>query len=263
MSHPFGNILLATEHTEFDSGSERVALEMAKACGLPLSVVVPVSSNPEFEAAAQTLAGRAEQETASRMADLERIAKDAGVSLAIRARRGVAAEEIVREALERKSDLIVIRRRGRRGFIAKLLIGEMVSQVVSNSPCSVLMVPRACRMWSKGILASVDGSSKTERVAIISAKIASECGLPLHLLCVAANEEKRMDAERIVSDAKKIAEESGVSAKTLVRIGQPCDEILASPIDADLTVVGMSDVRSLGTARRVVERSEMPVLVVR
>lgn len=263
MSHPFANILLATEHTEFDSGSERVALEMAKACGLPLSVVVPVSSNPEFEAAAQSLAERIEQETASRMAELEQIAQDAGVSLAIRARRGVAAEEIIGDALERKSDLIIIRRRGKRGFLAKLLIGEMVSEVVSNSPCTVLMVPRACHMWSKGILAAVDGSSNTARVASISAKIASECGLPLHLLCVAANEEKRMEAERIVSDAKKIAEASGVVAKTLVRVGQPCDEILTVPFDADLTVVGMSDVRSLGTTRRVVERSEKPVLVVR
>jgi nucleotide-binding universal stress UspA family protein len=263
MRHPFANILLATEHTEFDSGSERVALEMAKACGLPLSVVVPISSNPEFEAAAQPLVERVEQETASRMAELEKIAKDAGVQLAIRPRRGVAAEEIIGEALDRKSDLIIIRRRGRRGFLEKLLIGEMVSQVVSNSPCSVLMVPRACRMWTRGILAAVDGSSLSERVASVSAEIASECALPLYLLCVAASEDKMKDAERVLSNAKKVAEASGVVAKTLVRVGQPCDQILTAPFDADLTVVGMSDVNAGGTARKVVEMSEKPVLVVR
>ena len=47
MDHPFEKILLATEHTEFDSGSERVAIEMARRCNLPLSVVVPVVTNPE------------------------------------------------------------------------------------------------------------------------------------------------------------------------------------------------------------------------
>lgn len=263
MNHPFENLLLATEHTEFDSGSERLALQLARKCDLPLSVVVPVSSNPEFEAAAQGLAGRAELEIASRMADFQRMAKDAGVSVAVRARRGVAQEEIVSEALDRKSDLIIIRRRGRRGFLSKLLVGEMVSQVLSNSPCPVLMVPRACPMWSKGILAALDGSGLSDAVASIAARIASECGLPLYLLSVAVDEGKRKDAERIVSNAVKIAEEAGAAVKALVRVGRPCDEILGAPVEADLTVVGMGDVRSLGTARRVVERSEMPVLVVR
>lgn len=262
MTHPFGNLILATEHTEFDTGSERLAFELARKCSIPLSVVVPVSSNPEFEAAAQGIAGRAEQEISSRMADLEKDAKIAGVSVAVRARRGVAAEEIVSEALDRKADLIIIRRRGRRGFLSKLLIGEMVSQVLSDSPCSVLMVPRASHMWSKGILAALDGSM-SDSVASIAASIASECNLPLYLLSVAVDEGKKTDAGRIVSNAVKIAEGAGVLAKALVSVGRPCDEILGAPVDADLIVVGMSNVRSGGTARRVVERSEMPVLVVR
>jgi len=31
----FGRILLATEHTEFDAGAERLAFELAKACAVP------------------------------------------------------------------------------------------------------------------------------------------------------------------------------------------------------------------------------------
>lgn len=263
MKHPFEKLLLATEHTDFDAGSERVALEMARRCGLPLAVVVPVPSNPEFEVAAQRLADRAEQEIAARMADLGEAAKSAGVSVDIRARRGASAEEIVNEAEERKSDLIVIRRRGSRGFIAKLLIGEMVRRVVATSPCSVLMVPRLCNMWSRGILAAVDGSASCERVVTVAAMIASQCGLPLYLLSVAQQEGEKEDAERIVANSVKTAEGLGVSAEGLVRIGRPCEEILSTHVDADLIVVGMGDVRSGGTAQKVVGRSEMPVLVVR
>ena len=44
--YPFKRILLATEHTEFDTGAERVAFTMALHCGIPLSVVLPLLSNP-------------------------------------------------------------------------------------------------------------------------------------------------------------------------------------------------------------------------
>ena len=263
MSHPFKRLLLATEHTEFDSGAERVALEMARQCSTPLSVVLPVSSNPEFEAAAAGLAERTEQEAAARMGEFEAAAKAAGVEVSLHARRGIAAEEIIAEAIEKNSDLIVIRRRGRRGFLAKLLIGEVVSRVVSISPCSVLMVPRNSGMWSRGILAALDGSVVSEKVASIAAGIAIECGLPLHLLSVAADESKKIDAERIIAKAVKTAEENGVMVSGAVAVGRPCDEILASHAVADLIIVGTGDVRASGTVRKVAERSEMPVLVVR
>ena len=48
MPAPFARLLLATEHTEFDRGSETLALALARQAGLPLAVVLPVLSNPEF-----------------------------------------------------------------------------------------------------------------------------------------------------------------------------------------------------------------------
>ncbi len=263
MDHPFRNILLATEHTEFDAGSERVALEMAKRCGLPLSVVVPVLSNPEFEIGAHRLADRAEQEIASRIDEFREIAKKMGIPIDLEARRGGnPAKEIIGRAMEMGADLIVIRRRGRRSFFAKLLIGEMVSQVVSSAPCSVLMVPRACSMWSKGILAAVDGSDLGEKVLSVAAVIALECNLPLHVLSVAQNGASRKQAEDIISDCVKTAQGLGARAEGLVLAGKPCDGILDAPVDADLIVVGMGNVRSGGTTQKVVGQSERPVLVV-
>ena len=52
----FNPILLATEGTEFDSGAERVAIDLAAQLKLPLYAVRPVVSNPEFEVVAPQLA---------------------------------------------------------------------------------------------------------------------------------------------------------------------------------------------------------------
>ena len=263
MDHPFRKILLATEHTEFDAGSERVALDMAKRCGLPLSVVVPVVSSEAFEVEAQGLADRAEQRIASRMKEFREMAKQAGIVIDVNARRGEdPAEGIVDEAERIGADLIVIRRRGRRSFIARLLVGEMVSRVVALSSCSVLMVPRACSMWSRGILAALDGSDLSGKVLSLAAAIASQCDLPLHALSVAQSDGARRDAERIVSESVKIARGLGVKGEGLVLTGKPCDGILGAPVDADLIVVGMGNVGSGGTAQKVVGQSEKPVLAV-
>ena len=53
---PFTRILLATEHTEFDVGAERVALELARRCGVPLAAVLPIVTNPEYEVTDPALA---------------------------------------------------------------------------------------------------------------------------------------------------------------------------------------------------------------
>ena len=150
MTHPFERILLATEHTEFDAGAERVAFALAKRCGLPLAVVVPVVSNPEYEAIAPQIVAHVERETAARIEGLRQMAAAQGVEISITARRGEEPyQEIVQEAAERKADLIVIRRRGKRGFLSNLLVGETVSKVVGHASCSVLFVPRAGQMVAR------------------------------------------------------------------------------------------------------------------
>ena len=55
---PYARILLATEHTEFDSGAERVAFDLALRWGAPLAAVEPLVTNAEYEAVAPELAER-------------------------------------------------------------------------------------------------------------------------------------------------------------------------------------------------------------
>ena len=154
MTFSFTRILLATQHTEFDAGAERVAFELAKECAVPLLGVLPVVTNVEYEGVAPELVARAEAEAFQKLTQLRTTAESAGVALDIHVRRGEEpSREIIAEAQRCNADLIVARRRGKRGFLAKLMVGEMVGKVATLAPCSVLLVPRAGRMWTTRVLA--------------------------------------------------------------------------------------------------------------
>jgi hypothetical protein len=60
MAHVFSRLLLATEHSEHDSGAEALAFALAQRCALPLAAVLPIVSNSEYEALAPQLAAHAE-----------------------------------------------------------------------------------------------------------------------------------------------------------------------------------------------------------
>ena len=274
MSHPFERILLATEHTEFDSGAERVAFEMAQSCSVQLAAVFPVVSNPEYEIVAPQLVKRTEQEAAAKIESLRTSAASQGVQLEIIARRGEEPyHEIVQEATERQSNLIVIRRRGKRSFLSNLLVGEMTSKVVGHAPCSVLFVPRAAQMWSHRVLAAVDTSPNAENVARVAAKMAKQYILPLTIVSVASHDtpDLRAQAEDTLAHALAVAAAAGVHAESRVLAGKPFEQILATvkTLAADLIVVGRHGESNVirtpfgSTTQKVVGLADTPVLVVR
>lgn len=275
MTHPFERILLATEHTEFDAGAERIAFELARHCGLPLAIIVPVVSNPEYEAIAPQIVAHVERETAARIESLRKKAAADGVEATIVARRGEEPyREVVQEAVERQTDLIILRRRGKRGFLSNLLVGEMVSKVAGHAPCSVLFVPRAAHMWSQGVLAAVDTSPVAEQVAGIAAKAAKRCDLPLHIVSVLAHDTPahRAATEESLAHARAVAAAAGVPAPgSLILQGKPHEQVLAAAtkLKADLIVMGRHGETNLirtpfgGTTQKVVGLADMPVMVVR
>ena len=84
MTTPHSRLLLATEHTEFDAGAERVALELARRRGVPLAAVVPIVSNIEYESVAPGLVARMEEDVHARLVALQDEAARAGVPLHVR-----------------------------------------------------------------------------------------------------------------------------------------------------------------------------------
>ena len=203
MASAFSRLLLATEHGEFDSGAEAVALALARRCDLPLAAVLPVLSNPEFEAVAPQLAERADAEAARRRQSLQALALQAGVQLQVQVRRGAEPfAEIVGEARRHEADLLIIRRRGKRGLLAKLLVGEMVSKVVAHSSCSVLVAPRGAQLWARGVLACRDPQAPDAGLVEVATAVAGECALPLYLHALAAGADAQAAAEQVLAAAR-------------------------------------------------------------
>ena len=270
MAQIFTRLLLATECSEFDAGAEKMAFAMAQRCQLPLTTLLPLVSNPEYESLAPQLAARAEQEAALKIAKLREQANSAKVAIELRVRRGEEPYlEIVEEARSQNSEMIIIRRRGKRGLLANLLVGEMVSKVVAHAPCHVLIVPREAAMWNKRVLVAVDPSEDGRQIVAVATGVAAQCGLPLHVVSVAAAEGLRAQAKAFVASLVEQAERDGVSAQGEVRIGKPYTEILAGrdASASDLIVMGSRSDRKIGralvggVAQKVMGLSEHPVLV--
>lgn len=279
--HPFARLLLATERSEYDRPAEQTALAMARRCGLPLQVVLPLRSNPEYELAAPGLALREERALGERVRALRAEAAQAGVTLEVVLRRGEEPwREIVAEAVASGADLVVTRQRGRQGVLARLLVGEMVSKVAGHVPCSVLMVPPPGGLWSTHVLAAVDASAHAPVVAARAAAVAATCGLPLTLLNVAdadspaAREAAQALLQRAAAAAAQAAPDLARPPALEVATGRPYEAIVraAERIGADLIVVGrrgetaladLADLPMGSTAQRVVGLSQRAVLLVR
>lgn len=266
----FARPLLATEHSEFDVGAERVALALAARRGAPLAAVLPMVGNPEFDAVAPELAARADALVADKLQRLKAVATAHGVSLAAQVRRGPDLyREIVDEALKTGADVIIIRRRGRPGLLANLLLGEMVGKVVAHAPCSVLVNPREAQWWRRRVLVAVDPAAIELDAVALAARIAIDAGLPLSAVCVAETGSADAGAQRALTAALAHARSLGVVADGDVLTGKPHAQILeaARAGAADLIVLGRHGATRLtrawigSVAQKVIGLAACPVLV--
>lgn len=266
--YPFSRILLATEHTEFDVGAERLAFAMAKRCGVPLRVVFPLLSNPEYEAEMPEFALHAEQAAAQKIEELRNQADALGIQVDVHVRRGSERHsEIVTEANELNTDLIIIRRRGKPGFFARVLVGDMVSRVIHDASCSVLMVPRKAEFWSRGILAAVGDTPNASSITRTAAVIAGICELPLTVLSVAPDQDSLPKTESL--NASNVALVSASSVRGEVRVGRLVEQAIAAVEEtgADLVVIGrqryhLNPFGSHGHMQDIAGNMNVPTLVV-
>jgi nucleotide-binding universal stress UspA family protein len=270
----FTRLLLATEHTEFDVGAERVAFELAGQRAVPLAAVLPIVSNVEYETVAPEAVARVEAEAFARITQLRGEAQAAGVEFDIRVRRGDEPyREIIAEAQARGADLIVVRRRGKRSILANLLAGEMIGKVATHAPCSVLLVPRAGRLWTRRVLAAVDGTRAAASVAETAARVAVEAGLPLLVVSVTTHDtpDGRAAADAVVAGAIVVARGVGAVVEGRTVAGRAAEAIvaLAAGSGADLIVAGRGGPSSHGrfhlggNAHRIIGLASCPVLVVK
>lgn len=277
MPCPFKRILLATEGTEFDTGAEQVSIALAASCGVPLMGVLPLVSNTEFETMAPELEEQAEAESAAKIQKIRQTAHAQRVEFLGNVRLGEAPyREIVNEAQEKRAELIVVRRRGKRSFLANLFLGEMVHSVTGNAPCDVLIVPRSAPVWSRGILLATDYSPQSKRATEIAAAMANHYGLPVTVVTVVEHgdgkEANEASAHVNLEQTLAVIRAAGAQARGRIYAdGKPAKVILQALEEngADLIVIGRRGINRVerilvgSTSEWVASHASCPVLIIR
>jgi nucleotide-binding universal stress UspA family protein len=264
-------LLVATDRSTFSEGAVREAANFAKRCSSKLYVMSVIETNPEYESIGAEFLAKEEQEALHYLLSIKKDAEEQKLTCEVILRRGDSpATAIVREAAEKKADMIIIGRRGRTG-LAKVLMGSSAAKVIGHAPCNVLVVPRAAKVECRNVLVATDGSSQALAAVAEAIEIAKRCGSHLIALSAALTEEETEEAKVFVGEAAQMAKKAGVSMETITPIGKPQEAIAeaASGRGVDLIVVGAYGKTGLkkllmGSAtEKVIGRAGCAVLVVK
>ena len=283
-------LLLATESSEFSEGANREAIRLAKRCGSKLTAMSVIESNPEFGSMAPAILEKLEKEVLAHLNSVKARAKQEGVTCETVTYEGEDSYKyIVEEAVKQKSTMIIMGRRGKKGF-RRLVMGSTTSWTIGHSPCSVLVVPRAAQVDFKSVVVATDGSkysaaAASEAIGIakrnnakltVLAVVPADIAMPTDIDFAAIQREKIADqdlqaAEKNARAVKDAAQKAGVEAQAFVMSGKPADAIIeiAKDKSADLVVVGSHGRTGLdrllmgSVAERVIVLASCAVLVVK
>lgn len=271
----FETVLLATDGSEFSAGALRLALIIASKCGIQLTALTIVLSNPEYDAIAPQLALQAEVRAREILEEVSRTAAAAGVAVTPVIRHGQDPYlEIVQQSEEMQADLIVMGRRGRRG-LARMMVGDATAKVCGHARCSVLVVPKAARMWERRILVATDGSRCSDAAAVAAGRLAALCGLPISVVSAVRpvhNQARQEEAIRVVERVRQAYRDDGLEVTALVEQADRPEEAIVQAAQgqgADLIVVGSHGRTGLrkvllgSVSERVIGQAQGPVLVVK
>ena len=200
---------------------------------------------------------------------------------------GEPPEVLIDIAQGKKADLIALGTYGRKG-LKRLLMGSVTSQVILDAPCDVLVVKRPCNECTgsyQSLLVPYDGSEFSKKALRRAGEMAKADGGQVTVLYVIPRYEEMMEfyrsdsikkslhaeAEKILGEAKKIADGLGISVRTEVREGHASDEIVAAAqkLENDLIAMGTYGWKGVNnaimgsTTNRVIAHASCPILVVK
>jgi nucleotide-binding universal stress UspA family protein len=195
---------------------------------------------------------------------------------------GEPADVLIDIAQGKKADLVALGTYGRKG-LKRLLMGSVTSQVILNSPCDVLIVKRPCSECTgnyQSVLVPYDGSEFSKK-----AEIARTDGGRVTVLYVIPRYEEmvefyrsesirkslKAEADKVIAEAKKIAENAGIEVQAEIREGHASDEIVAAAEKQENDLIAMGTYGWKGvskaimgsTTNRVIAHASCPILVVK
>jgi nucleotide-binding universal stress UspA family protein len=234
-------ILLATDGSQYSEGAVREAIAFARKCESRLEALSVIETAPGYESGSMNAIEKEEAEVKKHLASVKQRAAQEGVAAETYIHEGEEPHQmIVDEAAAKKADMLIIGRRGRKG-IAKLLMGEVASQVIGHAPCKVLVVPRAARIAFKTLLVATDGSAHSNAAVDQAIGIAKCSGSTLIALSAARDESEMKEAQRLTAVVADRGAKEGVAVETATPIGRSFDSIVetAGGRGVDLIIMGI------------------------
>ena len=233
-------LLLATDGSEFSEGAVREAVNFAKKCSSRVYAMSVLEANPEYETIGSKFFEQEEKEMFTKLEAVKARARNEGVSCEIEVLHADdPAAVILEEASEKKTDMIVIGRRGRTG-LKKFLMGKVAAKVIGRAHCKVLVVPRAARIEYRNILVATDGSTHGNAAVNEAVAISKHCGSRLIALSAMRDESEQGEAIHHANRAVELAKKEGVAAEAITPRGRSHDVIVetAGGRGVDLIVMG-------------------------
>jgi nucleotide-binding universal stress UspA family protein len=252
-------LLLTTDGSEFSEGAIREAINLAKLCGSVLTAMTVIQTNPEHAALAPQQLETAERKAKDYLEAVRSRAKHEGIECSTVVREGEDPYRLISdEAVKVNASMIVMGRRGRKGF-KRLMMGSTTARVIGHAPCNVLVVPRSAEVRFTRILTATDGSKYSAAAAseaigtakrnnsglIVIAVVPTELATPTDIDFAVSQrvliaEQEMHDAEKSAKAVKEAAMKEGVQAEAFVMTGKPADAIveMAKEKQVDLVVLG-------------------------
>ncbi|MBI5042362.1 MAG: universal stress protein, partial [Nitrospirae bacterium] len=169
------NILLATDGSEYSEGAIKEAIFMAKSCESRLSVIYILDINPELETEGLQIVEKMELAAKEHLDAVKKMAAEENLEIETIVRRhDEPYKAIIEEAKKRKSDVIVMGRRGKTG-LKKVLMGSVTAKVIGYAPCKVFVVPKDAATKCENILLATDGSENSRAAEQDAIYIAKRC----------------------------------------------------------------------------------------
>ena len=166
-------------------------------------------------------------------------------------------------------DIIILGASSRwKGMARSFWDPAVAEKVAVHAPCSVL-VARDLDV-GHGHLICTDGSDESMEMVRQDAVLASRCECPISLMSVALDVEDEPKARENVAKAESMLNQLGIDVlETIIRVGNPVDEIIEAGPNYSLIVMSESNKSGLhrffmgSVAFKVMENAHNSVLVAR
>jgi nucleotide-binding universal stress UspA family protein len=241
-------ILVATDGSAHATVALTYSAHLARALEEPLVILTIVKKEEEVERARHTLQSA------------EFIIQPYAVKYETKLRRGHPAEEIVREAEEKRHHLAVVGEKQHQGLFTRFVLGSTALRVVEHAPCPVVVVKGEIGPIKRVLICDsgapeariidrattqlprlFDGSANVTILHVMSHMSAAP-GIDGHFLRADAEglmQEHAPEGVIFTHDLAVLAK-AGVQAVAKVRHGRVVDEVLteAREGDYDLIILG-------------------------